>query len=51
MTLPGSGPCITPSRNVTWPDLMVARFLETTGVDLETARIDPVDVMKRIKRD
>ena len=31
--------------------MMVARFLETTGVDLETGGSDPVDVMKRLKRD
>ena len=31
--------------------MMVARFLETTGVDLETGGADPADVMKRIKRD
>jgi alkylhydroperoxidase family enzyme len=31
--------------------MMVARFLETTGVDLETSETDPVVVMKRIKRD
>jgi alkylhydroperoxidase family enzyme len=31
--------------------MMVARFLETTGVDLEAAGAEPVDVMKRIKRD
>jgi alkylhydroperoxidase family enzyme len=31
--------------------MMVARFLETTGVDLETSGADPADVMKRIKRD
>ena len=30
--------------------MMVARFLETTGVDLETGTSDPVDVMKRLKR-
>ena len=30
--------------------MMVARFLETTGVDLEPAKSDPVDVMTRIKR-
>jgi len=31
--------------------MMVARFLETTGVDLETAEADPLLVMKRIRRD
>jgi len=31
--------------------MMVARFLETTGVDLETGQTDPAEVMKRIKRD
>jgi alkylhydroperoxidase family enzyme len=31
--------------------MMVARFLETTGVDLETAGADGMTVMKRIKRD
>jgi len=31
--------------------MMVARFLETTGVDLESGESNPVDVMKRIKRD
>lgn len=31
--------------------MMVARFLETTGVDLETGTADPVSVMQRIKRD
>ncbi len=31
--------------------MMVARFLETTGVDLETSGADPTDVMKRLKRD
>ena len=30
--------------------MMVARFLETTGVDLEPAKSDPVDMMTRIKR-
>ena len=30
--------------------MMVARFLETTGVDLETAQTDPVDVLTGIKR-
>jgi alkylhydroperoxidase family enzyme len=30
--------------------MMVARFLETTGVDLETGASDPVAVMQRIKR-
>ncbi len=31
--------------------MMVARFLETTGVDLETAESDPLAAMKRLKRD
>jgi 4-carboxymuconolactone decarboxylase len=31
--------------------MMVARFLETTGVDLEPAGSDPTSVMQRIKRD
>ena len=31
--------------------MMVARFLETTGVDLETGTAGPVDVMKRMTRD
>jgi alkylhydroperoxidase family enzyme len=31
--------------------MLVARFLETTGVDLETGTADPVAVMQRIKRD
>ena len=31
--------------------MMVARFLETTGVDLETGGADPAEVLKRIKRD
>lgn len=31
--------------------MMVARFLETTGVDLETGASDPVGVMRGIKRD
>jgi 4-carboxymuconolactone decarboxylase len=30
--------------------MMVARFLETTGVDLESEKDDPVDVMTRIRR-
>lgn len=31
--------------------MMVARFLETTGVDLETGDADPVRALQRIKRD
>ena len=31
--------------------MMVARFLETTGVDLETPQADPLEVMKRIRSD
>ncbi len=31
--------------------MMVARFLETTGVDLEIGGVDPVGVIQRIKRD
>lgn len=31
--------------------MMVARFLETTGVDLEAGGADPMMVMERIKRD
>jgi 4-carboxymuconolactone decarboxylase len=31
--------------------MMVARFLETTGVDLETTGADPLAAMRRIKRD
>ncbi len=31
--------------------MMVARFLETTGVDLESSGADPADVLKRFKRD
>ncbi|MCC6849690.1 MAG: carboxymuconolactone decarboxylase family protein [Deltaproteobacteria bacterium] len=30
--------------------MMVARFLETTGVDLETAEADPAAVMKHVRR-
>lgn len=31
--------------------MMVARFLETTGVDLEATGADAVDLMKRVRRD
>jgi hypothetical protein len=31
--------------------MMVARFLETTGVDLETPGADPMAALTRLKRD